>query len=196
MISAQDVYKLREETQAPVMECKKALEESQGDFEKAKLILKKKGELRGSKKQASAEEVANGIIDAYIHAGGQVGAMVELRCQTDFVAKNQSFKELAHDLAMHIAALNPLYLSRISIPPSEIDQKKESYLKELEGSNKPPEMLDKIIEGKLEKELAEICLENQIFIKDETKTIGDLIKEAAAKFGEKIEISKFARFEI
>jgi elongation factor Ts len=196
MISAQDVYKLREETQAPVMECKKALEESQGDFEKAKLILKKKGEIRGAKKQASTEEIANGIIDAYIHAGGQIGAMVELRCQTDFVAKNRSFQELAHDLAMHIAALNPLYLSRASIPSEEIERKKEAYLKELEGSNKPPEMLDKIIEGKLEKEIAEICLENQMFIKDDTRTIGDLIKEAAAKFGEKIEISKFVRFEI
>ncbi len=196
MISAQDVYKLREATQAPVMECKKALEESQGDFEKAKLILKKKGEIRGAKKQASTEEIANGIIDAYIHAGGQIGAMVELRCQTDFVAKNRSFQELAHDLAMHIAALNPLYLSRASIPSEEIERKKEAYLKELEGSNKPPEMLDKIIEGKLEKEIAEICLENQMFIKDDTRTIGDLIKEAAAKFGEKIEISKFVRFEI
>ncbi len=196
MISAQDVYKLREETQAPVMECKKALEESQGDFEKAKLILKKKGEIRGAKKQASTEEIANGIIDAYIHAGGQIGAMVELRCQTDFVAKNRSFQELAHDLAMHIAALNPLYLSRASIPSEEIERKKEAYLKELEGSNKPPEMLDKIIEGKLEKEIAEICLENQMFIKDDTRTISDLIKEAAAKFGEKIEISKFVRFEI
>jgi elongation factor Ts len=194
MITAQDVQKLREETQAPVMECKRALEEANGDFNKAKEILKKKGELRALKKQEG--ETKAGIIEGYIHSNNQVGVLVELRAQTDFVSKNKEFKELAHDLAMHIAALNPKYLSKEDIEEEEIEKRKNEYLKEFEGSNKPKEILEKIIQGKLEKDFEELCLMNQTFIKDETKKISDLIKEATAKFGEKVEIKRFVRFEI
>jgi len=194
MITAQDVQKLREETQAPVMECKRALEEANGDFNKAKEILKKKGELRALKKQEG--ETKAGIIEGYIHSNNQVGVLVELRAQTDFVSKNKEFKELAHDLAMHIAALNPKYLSKEDIKEEEIEKRKNEYLKEFEGSNKPKEILEKIIQGKLEKDFEELCLMNQTFIKDETKKISDLIKEATAKFGEKVEIKRFVRFEI
>ncbi len=194
MITIEDIQKLRGETQAPIMECKKALEEAKGDFDKAKEILKKKGELRAIKKQTG--ETLAGIIDGYIHSNGQVAALVELRSETDFVSRNADFKQLAHDLAMHIAAMNPLYLSQENIPDEELEKKREEYLKEFENEKKPKEILEKIIEGKLNKDFGELCLMNQIFIKDETKKISDLIKEATAKFGEKIEIKRFIRFAI
>jgi len=192
MISAKDVAKLREETQAPVMECKKALEEANGDFEKAKIILQKAGKVRAEKKEKG--ETKTGIIEAYVHTNKKVGVLLELQCETDFVAQNKEFQQLAHDLAMHIAAMNPLYISFDKIPEEVIQEKKEEYKKEL--LNKPPEIIEKIITGKLEKELEEICLEKQPFIKDETKKVGDLIKEAIAKFGEKIELKRFTRFSI
>ncbi|NMB92168.1 MAG: elongation factor Ts [Parcubacteria group bacterium] len=194
MISVNDISRLREETQAPVMECKKALEEAKGDFEKAKLILKKKGEMRAEKKQAN--DTRSGIIDSYIHANNKVGVIIELRCETDSVANNPDFKLLAHDLAMHIAAMEPQFISRESIAPEMIEQKKKEYSKEFEETNKPQEIIDKIIQGKLDKEFQETCLLDQIFIKDETKKIGDLLKEATAKFGEKIEVAHFCRLQI
>jgi len=194
MISANDVSKLREETQAPVMECKRALEEAEGDFEKAKLILKKKGEMRAEKKQGS--NTPSGVIESYIHANNKVGALIELRCETDSVAHNPDFKILAHDLAMHIAAMNPQFISREFIDSEILSQKQQEYKKEFEASNKPQDIIDKIIQGKLDKEFQEICLLDQIFVKDETKKIVDLLKEATAKFGEKIEIGHFCRFQI
>lgn len=194
MITAKDIQQLREDTQAPVMECKHALEEANGDFEKAKLILKKKGELRAEKKQNA--ETKSGIIEAYVHSNNRVGVLLELRCETDSVAHNAEFKTLAHDIAMHIAALNPLYISSKNIPQEELDKKVEEYRKEFEGSNKPEEIINKIIQGKLDKEFQEICLLNQAFIKDENKTVSDLLKEATAKFGENIEIGRFCRFQI
>jgi elongation factor Ts len=194
MIRTVDIQKLREETQAPVMECKKALEESQGDFEKAKLILKKKGELRAQKKQNN--ETHGGIIEAYVHANNKIGVLLELRCETDSVANNPDFKLLAHEISMHIAAMNPQFVSQESIPKEIIEEKVKEYQEEIKDSHKPPEIREKIIQGRLNKELEEICLLNQIFIKDETKTINDLLKEATAKFGEKIEINHFCRFQI
>jgi len=194
MITIEDIQQLREETQAPIMECKKALEEAKGDFNKAKEILKKKGELKAIKKQTG--ETSAGIIDGYIHSNGQVAALVELRAETDFVSRNADFKQLAHDLAMHIAAMNRTYLSQENIPGQELEKKKEEYLKEFEKEKKPKEILEKIIQGKLTKDFEEMCLMNQTFIKDETKKISDLIKEATAKFGEKIEIKRFVRFAI
>lgn len=194
MINITDVQKLREETQAPVMECKKALEEAEGDFEKAKLILKKKGELRAEKKQNNITKV--GLIEAYVHNNQKVGVLLELRCETDSVANNADFKALAHDLAMHIAAMNPQYISKDSIPQEVIEQKIKEYEKEIPDNKKSAEIKDKIIQGKLAKDLEEICLLNQAFIKDETKTINDLLIEATAKFGEKIEVKQFCRFQI
>ncbi|MCD6569023.1 elongation factor Ts [bacterium] len=194
MVDIKDIQKLREQTQAPIMECKKALEEAQGDLEKAKLILKKKGELRAEKKQA--EETKEGIIEAYIHSNKKVGVLVELRSQTDFVSLTAEFQELAHNIAMHIAAMNPRYISPDDIPTEEIERMKKEYSEELQGSNKPPEIIEKIVQGKLEKELQEVCLLKQPYIKDENKTIGDLLTEATAKFGEKIEVKRFVRFQI
>ncbi len=192
MIKTEDIKKLREETQAPVMECKKALEEAKGDFEKAKKILEKAGKARAEKKEQNVTKT--GIIEAYVHSNKKVGVLLELRCETDFVAKNQEFQNLAHDLCMHIAAMNPLYISLSKIPEEVINEKKEEYKKEI--TDKPPEIIEKIVMGKLEKELQEICLEKQPFIKDETKTVGELIQEAIAKFGEKIEVERFVRFSL
>ncbi|MFA5392382.1 MAG: elongation factor Ts [Candidatus Paceibacterota bacterium] len=195
MIKTIDIQKLREETQLSVMECKKALEEAQGDFEKAKLILKKKGELRAKEKQN--KETHSGIIEAYVHASNKkLGVLLELRCETDSVANNPDFKLLAHEISMHIAAMNPQFVSRESISEEIIKEKVKGYREEIKDINKQPEMIEKIIQGKLEKELGEICLLNQIFIKDNTKIVNDLLKEAIAKFGEKIEISHFCRFQI
>jgi len=194
MISSTDIQKLRQETQAPVMECKKALEEAGGDFEKAKIILKKKGELRAEEKQNN--ETKSGLVTSYIHANNRVGVLLELRCETDSVANNNDFKALAHDLAMHIAAMDPQFISQDLIPKELLEEKIKEYQEEMADSHKPSEIMEKIIKGKLDKELGEICLLNQIFVKDETKTINDLIKEAIAKFGEKIEIKQFCRFQI
>ena len=193
-ISIDDVQKLRKQTFAPVMECKKALEEAKGDFSKASDILKKKGELRAEKKQDN--DTKCGIIETYIHSNNQLGSLVELRCETSFVAKNPDFKKLAYNLAMHIAALNPEYVSSKKVPEELIEEKKKQYLEEFKKSNKPPEIVKKIVEGKLEKEFQETCLNKQAFIKDETKNIDQLIKEAVAKFGENIEIGRFIRFKI
>lgn len=194
MANIENVQKLREQTQAPVMECKKALEEAKGDFEKANQILKKKGELRAEKKENS--DTKSGIIESYIHSNHRLGALVELRCETDFVANNAEFQKLAYDLAMHIAALNPQYVSYSKVPKEIIEAKEKEYVEELKETNKPAEIMEKIIKGKLEKEFQEICLDKQIFIKDETKNIDQLIKETTAKFGEKIEIGGFIRFQI
>lgn len=194
MISASEIQKLRQETQAPVMECKKALEEAGGDFEKAKAILKKKGELRAEKKQNN--QTKSGLVASYIHTNNRVGVLLELRCETDSVANNADFKALAHDLTMHIAAMAPQFVSEETMPQEIKEQKIQEYRQELEGSKKPPEIIEKIIQGKLEKDLEELCLLNQVFIKDETKKVKDLIQEATAKFGEKIEVARFIRYEV
>jgi elongation factor Ts len=194
MAKIEDVQKLREQTQAPVMECKKALEEAKGDFSKASEILKKKGELRAEKKEDS--DTKSGVVESYIHSNYRVGALVELRCETDFVANNEEFKKLAYNLAMHITALNPKYVAYSKVPKEIIEEKEKEYADELKGTDKPTEIVEKIIKGKLEKEFQEICLDKQIFVKDETKSVEELIKEAIAKFGEKIEISRFIRFQI
>lgn len=194
MVSIDDIQKLRKQTFAPVMECKKALEEAKGDISKASEILKKKGELRAEKKQDN--DTKSGIIEAYIHSNNQLGALVELRCETSFVANNPDFKKLAYDLAMHIAASNPQYISSKEIPEEIIEEKKKEYLEEFKDSKKPSEIIKKIIDGKLEKEFQEVCLNKQIFIKDETKNIDQLTQEAVAKFGENIEVGRFIRFKI
>jgi len=194
MVSIDDVQKLRKQTFAPAIECKKALEEAKGDISKASEILKKKGQLRAEKKQDN--NTKSGIIEAYIHSNNQFGTLVELRCETSFVANNPDFKKLAYDLAMHITALDPQYVSSEEIPKEIIEEKKKEYTEEFKKSNKPPEIIKKIIDGKFEKEFQEVCLNKQIFIKDETKNIDQLIQEAVAKFGEKIEVGRFIRFKI
>ncbi len=193
-ISAIKVKELRDMTGAGMMDCKNALVESEGDMEKAKEILRKKGLSKADKK--IGRTATNGWIIDYIHFNGRVGVMLELNCETDFVAKTDEFKALGRDICKHIAMQNPKYISRDAIDPSVIEKEKEIYRAQYEGSGKTGQALEKIIENKLEKFYQENCLLEQKYFLDESKTIMDMIKEAIAKLGENISIGRFVRFEI
>ena len=192
-ISAEMVKQLREKTGVGMMECKKALTESSGDFEKAIDLLRQKGLATASKK--AGRTASEGLIESYIHMG-KIGTMVEVNCETDFVARTDDFKQLVKDIAMHIAAANPVYLSREDVPQDVLEREKEIYKAQV--TNKPPQVVEKIIEGKLEKFFTDFCLLDQIFIKDtEQKTkIKDLVTEKIAKMGENIIIKRFSRFQL
>jgi len=185
---------LREQTGISISECKKALEESGGDFEKAKEILRKWGkELAGKK---SLREARQGLIDSYVHPNKKVGALLDIRCETDFVAKSDDFKNLAHEICMHIAAMKPLYLSEADIPEEFLDGEKKIYSEQLKDSGKPEHIVSQVLEGKLNKYKEGVCLLSQRWIKDDQKTIKDLINGYIAKIGENISIKEFKRFEI
>jgi len=192
-ISAELVKELREKTGVGMMECKKALTETSGDFEKAIDLLRQKGLATAQKK--SGRTASEGLIESYIHMG-KIGTMVEINCETDFVARTDDFKELARDIAMHIAATNPLYLSREDIPLDVIEHEKEIYHSQV--TNKPPQVVEKIIEGKLEKFYTDMCLIDQIFVKDpdQKKKVKDIVTDKIAKLGENIIIRRFARFQL
>jgi elongation factor Ts len=193
-ITAKQVADLRIKTGSGMMDCKKALEEADGNEEKAIEILRKKGIAKAAKK---AEREANeGIIESYIHANGKIGVLVEVLSETDFVAKNEEFKELAHDIALHIAAMSPKYVSKEEVPADVVAKEKEVLMEEIKSSGKPAEIAEKIVEGRLGKFYEEICLLEQPFVKDQTKKISDLLNEKIAKIGEKLEIKRFCRFEI
>jgi len=189
------VSELREQTGAGVVECKNALDEAGGDMEKAIGVLRKKGEIKAAKK--SAERITKeGLVHAYVHANGKVGAMVLVSCETDFVARNEEFQAFVHDLAMQIAATNPLYVKPEDVPEEVVAKEKEMYLEELRGQEKPPAMVEKILTGKLEKYFEDICLLKQPFVKDEDITVEELINQKIAKIGEKIEVKRFVRLQI
>lgn len=189
------VSQLREQTGAGIVECKNALDEAEGNLEKATEILRKKGEIKAAKKSAE-RTTKEGLVHAYIHANGKVGAMVEVSCETDFVARNEEFQALAHDLAMQVAATNPLYAKPEDAPEEVVAKEKEIYLEEIRGQEKPPAVVEKILAGKLEKYFEDACLLKQPFIKDEDITVEELINQKIAKIGEKIEIKKFIRYQI
>ncbi|WP_353683235.1 translation elongation factor Ts [Thermodesulfovibrio sp. 3907-1M] len=191
-ITAQMVKELREKTGAGMMECKKALEASGGDFNKAIEYLRQKG-LATAQKKAS-REAREGIITSYIHMD-KIGVMLELNCETDFVARNEEFRQLAKDIAMQIAASNPQYIQREDIPQDVIEKEREIYKAQIKG-NKPPQVVEKIIEGKLEKFYEEMCLLDQPFIREPDRKIKDLINEKIAKFGENIVVRRFVRFQV
>lgn len=192
-ISADRVKELREKTGAGMMDCKKALAESGGDFEKAIDCLRQKGLASAAKK--SSRTASEGLISSYIHMD-KIGVLVEVNCETDFVAKTDEFKELVKDISLHIAALNPSYLSREDVPQDVIEREKEIYRAQV--TNKPLQVVEKIIEGKLEKFFSEDCLLEQIFVKDPEQKlkIKDLVTEKIAKFGENIVIRRFVRFQL
>jgi elongation factor Ts len=192
-ISTEMVKNLREKTGAGMMECKKALTESNGDFEKAIDVLRQKGLASALKK--SGRTASEGLIYSYIHMG-KIGAMVEVNCETDFVARTDDFKELVKDIAMHIAAATPLYLSRDGVPQEIIEREKEIYRAQV--TDKPPHIVEKIVEGKLEKFYTDTCLLDQLFIKDpeQKKRIKDIISEKIARLGENIIIRRFVRFQL
>ena len=194
MSTMEIIKKLRIQTGAGVMDVKEALDEAGGDEAKALELLRKKGLKVAAKKQdRSAEE---GRIDVYIKSNGKIGAMVALACETDFVARNEEFQDLAKSIAMHIAATDPSFLSPEDIPEEVKNKEKEIYAEQMKGENKPPEVLEKIIKEKIKKFYEQVCLLNQKFIKDDDKTIQDLITEATAKLGEKIEVKRFVRFQL
>jgi elongation factor Ts len=192
MIDAKSVSELRAMTGAGIVEVKKALEEANGDMNAAAELLRKKGIIKAGSK--SDRQTSEGLVYAYVHGNGKIGAMVEVLCETDFVARTDGFKELCHALALQIAAMNPLYVSSDAIPAEVLEKEKEIYAEEFVGSNKPPEMVAKIVEGKLGKWYSEICLLKQAYIKDEDKTVEDVVKESIAKMGENIQVKRFARF--
>lgn len=192
MISTEDIKKLRDVSGISVMQCRKALEEAGGDFNKAVVILKKKGAEVAAKK--SDRTLASGVVMSYIHATGQVGSMIELFCETDFVSNNDEFKKLAYDIAMHVAASNPEFLKSDDITKEAKNMAKEVFMKEVEG--KPEAMKEKILEGKLDAYFKERVLLEQPFIKNPEITIKGLVDGAVQKFGERIELGRFVRFSI
>lgn len=192
MITIEQVKELRDKTGISIMQCKKALEEAEGDMEKAVIILSKKSKQIAEKK--SERNLGSGIVQSYIHAGGSAGAMLELLCETDFVAKNEEFQQLAYDIAMQITATAPQFLKKADISEEARQKVFEVFDKEVEG--KPEEMKEKILEGKISAHFKDKVLLEQDFIKDSSKTIALLIEEAIQKFGEKIEIGNFVRFSI
>lgn len=183
---------LRQETSAPIGKCKEALEKEGGDLEKAKIYLRKIGESLLEKKKES--EAGQGIIEGYIHFNGRVGALVELRAQTDFVTQSPEFKKLAHELALQVATMNPKYISLENLPPEVLEEKRKEFSEDVK--DKPEKVKEEIIQGRLKKWAEENCLLEQTYIKDENLKIKDLINEYVNKFGEKIEVRRFVRLSI
>jgi elongation factor Ts len=193
-IKAELVKELRQRTGIGMMECKQALQESGGDPEKAIEILRKRGYARA--KDKVNRETSEGLIASYIHANGKIGVLVEVNCESDFVARNDDFKELVKNIAMQIAAASPKYVSSEEIPAEEIEREKEIIRAQLKDTKKPPEILEKIVQGKLSKFYEEVCLVDQPYIKDDKISIKQLVASAIAKIGENIKIKRFARFEL
>jgi elongation factor Ts len=192
-ISASDVQKLRQATGVGMMEAKKALEEAAGDFDKASDILRKKGAIKAEKR--IGRETKQGVIDAYIH-GNKIGVLIEVNSETDFVARNETFRSVVRDIAMHIAAANPSYLSREEVPQAVIDKEMSFYRDELIEQKKPQEMIEKIALGKLEKFFAQVVLLEQAYIKDDSLTIKDLLNQAISTTGENMQIRRFCRYQL
>ena len=194
MTTASMVKELREKTGAGMMDCKKALQECNGNIEKAIDYLREKGLADAAKK--SGRIAADGAVTSYIHGNGRIGVLVEINCETDFVAKTDDFKELCHDIAMQIAAAKPLFVSSDEVPQEILAKEKEILKAQALNEGKPEKVVEKMVAGRLEKYLKEICLLEQTFIKDTDKTVKDLIKEKIAKIGENISVRRFSRFEL
>jgi len=193
-IDAKLVKKLRDKTSAGMMDCKKALVESEGDFEKAIDHLRKSGIAKAEKK--GIRETKDGLVHSYIHAGGQLGVLLEINCETDFVAKTEGFSDLAHNLSMQIAATNPLAIDREGVSESILKREKDIYIEQAKSSGKPDDIIEKMVNGRLNKFYQENCLMEQVFIKDPDKRVQDLVTESIAMLGENISISRYIRFAI
>ncbi|OWZ84260.1 translation elongation factor Ts [Natranaerobius trueperi] len=194
MVKAAQVKELREKTGAGMMDCKKALTETDGDMDKAMEYLKEKGISKAAKK---ADRIAaEGRVESYIHLGGKIGVILEVNCETDFVANNDEFKAFAKDIAMHVAASDPKYVSRDEVPEKEVEAEKERLKQEALNEGKPEHIVDKMVEGRLDKYFEEICLLDQPFVKDPDKSVGEVKKEKIAKIGENISIRRFVRYEM
>ncbi|NMB24610.1 MAG: translation elongation factor Ts [Firmicutes bacterium] len=192
-VTAAMVKELRERTGAGILDCKKALNETKGDIDKAIAYLREKGLAAAAKK--SGRIAAEGLVDSYIHLGGRVGVLIEVNCETDFVAKTDAFKEFVKDMAMQVAASKPEYVSREDVPHQVIEGEKEIYLAAARNEGKPEQVLDRIVTGRMEKFFQENCLLEQPFIKDTDKTVNQVLQELIAQLGENMAIRRFARFE-
>lgn len=193
-IDAETVQKLRQRTGSGMMDCKRALQEAAGDIEKAIDILRKKGIAKAGARAARA--TAQGKIETYVHLGARLGVMLELKCETDFVARNEAFVNLARDLCMHVAAMRPVSVDRETLPAEVIEREKNIYREAEDLKDKPDNIREKIVEGRMKKFYTESVLLEQPFVKDQKTTVGDYIKEHAAKFGENVTVGRFVRFEI
>lgn len=192
--STDQIKKLRDMTGAGVLDAKRTLEEYKGDFDKALAVLKEKALKSAGKK---TERIAKqGLVETYVHTGGRVGAMVEVNCETDFVARTPDFKELAHDIALHIAAAKPQFVSIEDIPPAIVEEQKKIFTDAALAEGKPANIIDKIVQGKIESYYRDVCLLKQPFIRDESMTVHDLIQAKIAKLDENIQVRRFARFEL
>ena len=193
-ITASDVNTLRQRTGVGMMDCKKALTEANGDMEKAIEILREKGMASAAKK--AGRIAAEGIVDSYIHGGGSVGVLLEVNCETDFVARGDQFKNLVHDIALHIAAAKPIYITKEEVSEEVIAKEKEILRQQAINEGKPNNVVEKLVEGRIKKYYEEFCLLEQPFVKDSSKTINQLITEAIAAIGEKITVRRFTRYEM
>ncbi|HPA54379.1 MAG TPA: translation elongation factor Ts [Bacillota bacterium] len=193
MISASAVKELRERTGSGMMDCKKALTESNGDMEKAIEILREKGLAAAAKK--AGRIASEGIVDSYIHGGGRIGVLIEVNSETDFVAANEEFRQFVKDMAMQVAASNPLYVKREDVDPKVIEKEREIYKAQALNEGKPEKIIERMVEGRIEKFYKEICLLEQPFIKDTDKTVQEILTSLIAKIGENITIRRFVRFE-
>lgn len=193
-IPAELVKDLRQRTGIGMMECKKALQEAKGDIEKAINILRKKGYARAKDKMS--RETSEGFVGSYIHLNGKIGVLVEVNCESDFVARNEEFQELVKNIAMHIAAASPKYVSSDEIPAKVLEQEKEIVREQFKDSQKPAEVIEKIVNGKLTKFFQEVCLLDQPYIKDDKISVQNLVASYIAKFGENIQVRRFVRFEL
>jgi elongation factor Ts len=193
-ISATQVKELREKTGAPMMDCKQALTEAKGDMEQAVVVLRKKGVSVAAKK--ATRITSEGSVASYIHAGGKIGVLVEINCESDFVARTEDFKELVHDIAMHIAASDPKFVRKEDVTPEAYEREKDIYRAQAIASGKPANIAEKMVEGKMAKFYEEVCLLEQPFIKDQTVSIAQLIAAKIGKLGENIAVRRFARFKV
>ena len=193
-ITSKMVKDLRDKTAAGMMDCKKALTDTGGDMEKAVDLLRQKGLAVAAKRAGRA--TSEGVIATYVHAGGNLGVMVELGCETDFVAKNEEFRAFGRDIAMHVAAINPIAVNREDIPAEVVAREKEIYVQQALESGKPEAIVEKMVTGKVEKFISEVCLLEQQYVKNPDLTIQDLLNELVGKMGENISIKRFARFQV
>jgi elongation factor Ts len=193
-ISAAQVKELREKSGAPMMDCKHALTEAKGNLEEAIVLLRKKGVSVAAKK--ATRVTSEGSVAHYIHAGGKIGVIVEVNCESDFVARTDDFKELVHDIAMHIAASDPKFVRKEDVTPEAFEREKDIYRAQAAATGKPPAVVEKIVAGKMEKFYEEVCLLEQPFIKDQTVSISQLIATKVGKLGENIAVRRFARFKV
>jgi len=193
-ITAAMVKALRDATGAGMMECKAALKEASGNMEEATTILRKRGLAQATKK--AGRSTNEGLIGSYIHMGGKIGVLVEVNCESDFVARTEDFQSLAREVAMHVAAASPQYVRREDVPPDVLDRERDIYRGQMEGQKKPPQVIEKIVEGKLHSFFEQVCLLDQPSIRDPKVTIGQAVQAAVAKLGENITIARFVRFKL